>query len=632
MKLFLKAIEFEDYRNIKNGSRLIFEPITTLVGANESGKSNIIRAIQLLSEDFNENDTKMGSIRASRNEMPLLRYFFELKSKDLFGYFKQSIKNFRDKNLICLIVSGETNELMLSDQRFSLREIEYRNQWKNTSGQPMKFKARKGKEIELQQNEKIFGDNDNKFAIAKLARENKITKLTTEEIDSDVIDKIFKDFLPEIEYWEYDQDKHYLPDHVFWDKFLTAPDNFLPVKNLFLIACSEGNLTDFNTALSSFKGKDHEIQKYLDDVSKSLNKIIKKTWKQSNIELQLFYQTDKLRFDIYEGGRRTPPSVRSDGLKWFLSFLLDFRSRGELQNKIILFDQPGEKLHPGGQKELRERFTEIALKNQVIFATQSPFLIDRNSWSKVKFLQRKNGDPEIKQPTKYDVKNDELLRHSLGYSLADVGQANDFNIVVEGYTDQFLLLDIGRRLNEIASYLEKKPIINLNKIAIFDSRGFTTIKKRVDELLQANLHAIGLYDGDDVSKKRFSQDRKSKRFRNLLFSLDEIVDQNNYKTIEDLVPERLWEKSCKEYFKKNRSKLTKKNFCHPRWGKIKEWYKNNYNTEITRKEKESLWEVIFDNWDQYFDSVKDISKISEINITKQALESLAKKVARGKNK
>lgn len=630
MKLFLKAIEFEDYRNIKNGSRLILEPITTLVGANESGKSNLIRAIKLLVDDFNENDTKMGSTRASKNEMPLLRYFFELKDNDLISYFKQNIKNFTDKNLLCLAMSGESAKLWLSDRRFSLKEVKYRNQWKNSSGQPIKFTSRKGKEMELQPDEKIFGNNDNKFAIARLVREKKITKFTVDEVDSGIVDKFFNDFLFEIEDWEYDQTKHYLPDHVFWDQFLATPDNFSPVKNLFSIACSEGNLTDFTTALSSLKGKDYEIQKYLDDVSRSLNKIIKKTWKQSNIELQLFYQTDKLRFDIYEGGRRTPPSVRSDGLKWFLSFLLDFRSRGELQNKIILFDQPGEKLHPGGQKELRERFAEIALKNQVIFSTQSPFLIDRNSWSKVKFLRRINGDSEIKQPTKYDVKNDELLRHSLGYSLADVGQANDFNIVVEGYTDQFLLLDIGRRLNEIMSSLNKKPIINLNKIAIFDSRSFTRVRKRVDELLQANLYAIGLYDGDDAGKKQLEKDRKSKRFKNLLFSLNEIANQNNYQTIEDLVPEKLWEKSCKEYFKKYQSKLNKKDFVNPRWEKIKDWYKNNYTTEISRKEKENLWEVIFESWDHYFENVKDVLVISEIKLTKQILEILAKKVSHGK--
>jgi len=626
MKLFLKAIEFDDYRNIKKAERLVLEPITTLVGANESGKTNLLRSMRLLTDDFDENDTKMGSLRASRKEMPILKYYFEVKDDDVRRYLRENIKNFTDNNLLCLSISGESTNLYLADHRFSTKEIEFKTQWKNISDQVIEFTDRKKNQLKIDPDGRIFGNNDNKFALAKLVKEDKIKKLPNEDIESEVIDKVREDFLPEIEYWEYDPKKHYLPDYVFWEQFRSSPDDFVPVKNLFSIACAEGGLTDFDKALNSLKGKDYEIQKYLDDVSDTINKVIKKTWRQSNIKLQLFYQTDKLRFDIYEGGRRTPPSVRSDGLKWFLSFLLDFRSRGALENKIILFDQPGEKLHPGGQKELRQRFIEIAKRNQVVYATQSPFLIDRNAWSCVKFLRRINGDSEIKKPTKYDIKNDELLRHSLGYSLADVGQANDFNIVVEGYTDQFLLLDIGRRLNEVLSSSVKKPIINLNKVAIFNSRGFTSIKKRVDELLQANLSAIGLYDGDEAGRKQLEKDRKSKRFKKLLFSLNEISKQNNCHTVEDLIPEKLWEKSCREYFKKHRSTLSKKLFSIPRWEKINEWYKSNYGSDISRREKENLWEVIFKNWDPYFEKAKAILTLPEVKLTKQILEILEKKV------
>lgn len=627
MILFLKAIEFDDYRNIKNGERLILEPITTLVGANESGKSNLIRSISLLNEDFDENDTKMGSLKASRKEMPILKYYFEVKDDGARKYLKEKIKNFTDKKLLCISSSSDSNELYIADSRFSVKEPEFRIQWKNISGNVIEFQDRKKNPIKLEPDGYIFGNNDNIFAIAKCVKENKMAKHSNEEIKSNVIDKIFDDFIPEIEYWEHEPKKHYLPDFVFWEKFEANPDNYMSVKNLFSIACSEGGLTDYTSALPNLKGKDHEIQKYLDDVSNAINKIIRKTWRQSSIELQLLYQTDKLRFDILESGRRTPPSVRSDGLKWFLSFLFDFRSRGELENKIILFDQPGEKLHPGGQKELRQRFTEISKKNQVIYSTQSPFLIDRNAWSCVKFLKRTDSDSEIKKPTKFEIKNDELLRHSLGYSLADVGQANDFNIVVEGYTDQFLLLDIGRRLNEIFYSSLKKPIINLNRIAIFDARGYTSIKKRVDELIQANLSAIGLYDGDEGGKRQMNKDRTSKRFKDILFSLDEIAKRGDCQTIEDLIPGKLWEKSCREYFKKHRSKLTKDDFAFPRWKKIEEWYKSTTNIALTRKEKEDLWQVINKNWDIYFEKIKDISSLSEIRLIKQILEILDKKVS-----
>ena len=630
MKLLLRAIEFDDYRNIAPSSRLVLEPITTLVGANEAGKTNLIRSIQLLREEFNENDTKIGSSKASRNETPILKYFFEIRDESIASELEGYIKDFSRKKLLCIIKSGDSEELKLADRHFQTQDLKYRKKWKNCTENSLKFSDIEKGDVELHPNESVFGNIDNRLSIAKLAREKKVVSLTDDDVYLEIRERLFDDILPEVEYWEFDEEEHYLPDHVFWEQFLAKPDDYLPVQNLFSIACNEiTTLTDFKTALSNLKGRDHEIQQYLDDISRALDRVIKKTWRQSNIKLQLFYQTDKLRFDIYEGGRRTRPSARSDGLKWFLSFLLDFRSRGELENKIILFDQPGEKLHPGGQKELRERFTEIALKNQIVFSTQSPFLIDRNSWSKVKFLQKtSNGDSEVKQPTKFDVKNDELLRYSLGYSLADVGQANDFNVVVEGYTDQTLLLDMARRLNEIASASERKPIINLNRIAIFDVRGHPSIKKRVDELLQAKLKAVGLYDGDEEGKKGLAKDKKAKRFRDLLFSLDEMAERSKYETAEDLIPQKLWETGCKTFFRKNSTQPSKKDLAHPRWKALSVWHGKATSNDISRKQKAEIWETIFESWDDYFDGLKDLLTIEEIKIAKTILENLGRKFSR----
>lgn len=68
---------------------------------------------------------------------------------------------------------------------------------------------------------------------------------------------------------------------------------------------------------------------------------------------------------------------RSRGFRWFFSFYVMFASGardGSTRETILLLDEPGVHLHAMGQKDLLKHLNED-LSNQVVFATQSPFLL-----------------------------------------------------------------------------------------------------------------------------------------------------------------------------------------------------------------------------------------------------------------
>ena len=69
---------------------------------------------------------------------------------------------------------------------------------------------------------------------------------------------------------------------------------------------------------------------------------------------------------------------RGKGFQWFLSFFLVFlvESGAGMKDAILLLDEPGLNLHPTAQRDLVAFLEDLSGRNQVIYTTHSPFLID----------------------------------------------------------------------------------------------------------------------------------------------------------------------------------------------------------------------------------------------------------------
>ena len=117
-------------------------------------------------------------------------------------------------------------------------------------------------------------------------------------------------------------------------------------------------------------------------------------WKQGDYRFR--FEADGNHFRIWVADSRRPQEVelehRSTGLQWFLSFFLVFlhEADGAHDNCVLLLDEPGHSLHPLAQRDLSAFFEGLALKNQILYTTHSPFLVDADRLARARkvFISR----------------------------------------------------------------------------------------------------------------------------------------------------------------------------------------------------------------------------------------------------
>jgi predicted ATPase len=174
-----------------------------------------------------------------------------------------------------------------------------------------------------------------------------------------------------------------------------------------------------------------------------------KWWAQDrNFELRVTARDTDLVFTIRD---RTQTNYsfgeRSQGLKFFLSYYVQYLShepppdRGE----ILLMDEPDAYLSSQAQQDLVkifEAFAEPPDKKpsiQVVYVTHSPFLIDRNHAERIRVLEKGSGDEGTRVVGDAAKNHYEPLRSAFGAFVAETAFIGTCNILVEGISDQVLI-------------------------------------------------------------------------------------------------------------------------------------------------------------------------------------------------
>lgn len=160
------------------------------------------------------------------------------------------------------------------------------------------------------------------------------------------------------------------------------------------------------------------------------------------------YHADGDYFRIWVSDDRRPDveielESRSRGFQWFFSFYLVFLVESEEGHKdaVLLLDEPGLHLHPTAQQELISFFEELSSKNQLIYTTHSPFLIDGEHLTRVRPVQENaEGQSEVSNEVwPADRETTFPLQAALGYSMMQTLFTGKRNVLVEGLSDYLYL-------------------------------------------------------------------------------------------------------------------------------------------------------------------------------------------------
>jgi predicted ATP-dependent endonuclease of OLD family len=143
---------------------------------------------------------------------------------------------------------------------------------------------------------------------------------------------------------------------------------------------------------------------------------------------------------------------RSRGFKWFFSFYVSFAADtkgGSAENAILLLDEPGLYLHASSQADLLKHLA-TDFKNQVIYTTHSPFMVPSENldWVRTVNIDQEEGTTATNDPSG-DPRTLFPIQAALGYYLAQAMFVGPDNLIVEGVTDYWIISSVSAHIRNI---------------------------------------------------------------------------------------------------------------------------------------------------------------------------------------
>src|SRR5450631_1469262 len=196
---------------------------------------------------------------------------------------------------------------------------------------------------------------------------------------------------------------------------------------------------------------------------------------------------------------------RSEGFQWLVSFFVVFFAEtvGKHKNAILLLDEPGLSLHGLKQREFRNTSSRLAVTNQTLYTTHSPFLVGSDELDLVRVVEltdRKTGTKVHTDVIAEDPAALLPLQEALGYDLAQSLFAQQRNLVLEGLTDLFYL--------EAASELMRADLLEIlnDKIALIPAKSAGKVVYYATILHAQKLKVAALLDADSAGDLAAQQD------------------------------------------------------------------------------------------------------------------------------
>ena len=163
---------------------------------------------------------------------------------------------------------------------------------------------------------------------------------------------------------------------------------------------------------------------------------------------------------------------RSHGLRYFLSYLVQFLAhvKDRESPEILLMDEPDAYLSNQGQQDLLRVLQEFTYPSgdapggQVVFVTHSPFLIDKNRPDRIRVLDKGAGDEGARVVRDVGRNHFEPLRTALGGFVGETAFIGNCNLMLEGLSDQIYLAGMSELLTRREFATTQR--LDLNRITL----------------------------------------------------------------------------------------------------------------------------------------------------------------------
>ena len=422
----LKKYKIKNYKTINDTGWIDNDNIGCLVGVNESGKTNIITAL-----------LKLNPVDTTSKINALLDYPRSNYSRD-----KERLEQIEFIEAIFEL----TNPIILGEEEISCSYIKVTKTYDET----MHYYA-------LQDTDNAE-DRTMEIEIENLSEDipNFIYYASYASLDTELhLPTIINNLSRKQEMSEKSKNKAKTLK-VLFDYIKLKPEEILDLGKE-----SSYGTTKTESVIKAELEKKKERKVLLDSAAIQLTKDFKEWWKQGNYIFDFSIDGDYFRILVSDNVRSDKIELesRSSGLQWFFSFFLIFMSEAdhEHKNTIILLDEPGHTLHPLAQKDLTLFFNELSKKNQLIYTTHSPFLVDAMNITQTKVIYfEEDGITRVSENLQINKnmakKSIYPINTAIGITVSDTMLIGCKPIIVEGMSDQIYMTYVKRTLMKTGEF------------------------------------------------------------------------------------------------------------------------------------------------------------------------------------
>jgi predicted ATPase len=517
----LKSIWIDGFRSVRDRVRLFVDPrISILIGANDHGKTTLLEAVRCLNEDrpITEGDENWDSVGKGK---PVLEYKFEL-DPDEFEELRAIGVRHQEEQAQRAAESAQSSEDSSEDSTESDKADAEGDAASVTVAAPPSPPV-----IAMPPVPRVV-------EYSKSGIEGELTLRPEPYLDAipEVREYLFK-CIPRVELFKPVEQ---IMDSVTLTELDDPEQEFM--QGIFRYAgIWDGHETLFR--------QDPATTRRLEKASADFTKKIHEEWKQGeNLAFKFQHagkngdQIELMISDPAVTDRSVRPSERSTGFSAFFTMSMRMLARIEANkvNKyILLFDEPGTSLHPAGQVNLQKVFERLSMKDQILYATHSLFMINHNRPERNKVVSKDANGTQIDQ--KPFLRNWRAVRDSLGLILAGNFFIADRTLIVEGESDAMY---VGALL---AAFDRAEVIdIDLNLFSVQWPGNARDYEPMARLMLEEGRQVVALMDGDkpgtEVRKHIEKLNAAIDAGRVTARASVSIVQHAKGQSIEDILPSR----------------------------------------------------------------------------------------------
>lgn len=526
----LTQFRVRNFRSINDSGFVTTEELTAILGRNESGKSNLLLALQhinpptgieditpiknfprhrrlseqtestpfldtqwLLAEDEREELVSIFPRAKDVSSVTISRYYSAKRYVGLTGLIERnldvkSINRLIDK-MITLLDSqkSESTEELINNVVTDIQSFAI----KGTVPVELWLKEVESHSTVFRNAAQYLGDKEDTFYDLKIEFESIVESLDDENLHTEAI----KFIISKLPVFVYIDEYPHLNGHQNLTSLMSnkANNQLTNEDSGFLKLCKVADIDP--DELQSLVSDSETRNQLVNRSSAIVTQEIRRLW--SDRKLKVRFNIDGNFFDTYISDPTSTYDVevnlneRSRGFKWFFSFYITFYAdthEGEADNAIILLDEPGLYLHAKSQSDLLTHLDQD-FSNQIIYTTHSPFLVPTKRLSSVKTVNicQEKGTTVTNDPTG-DATTLFPLQAALGYEVSQSLFIGTNNLIVEGITDYWYLSTVSEYLNAAGREGLK------SKITITPAGGAQKIPYLVSLLSPQHLNLLVLLD------------------------------------------------------------------------------------------------------------------------------------------